>query len=182
MSASFRTKSTVRATSKGFGRRSRTPFVETTTSGRALLHPVRHEPAAVVGDRPGRLPDPDSAGSLADDPASDDGVLAVEFGQRRERLIDELPLAIIAAALRESAPLVVEGHVGAFAREERFPDVARELALVEGSLEEVGISRVEPPQDRQDPLAREDALPRRLDPLRRSVGEEVVPEILFEQP
>src|ERR1700694_5441708 len=148
MSASFRTKSTVRATSKGFGRRSRTPFVETTTSGRALLHPVRHEPAAVVGNRAGRLPDPDSAGFLADDPASDDGVLAVEFGQRRERLVDELPFAVFAAGLGKNAPLIVERHVRAFAREERFLDVARQLALVEGGLEEVRISRVELPQDR----------------------------------
>jgi hypothetical protein len=55
---------------------------------------MRHEPAALGGDRRGVLADADAGGFVADDPRADRGVVAVKFRQFGARLVDEAFAAI----------------------------------------------------------------------------------------
>lgn len=101
---------------------------------------MRHEPAALGGDRRGVLADADAGGFVADDPRADRGVVAVKFRQFGARLLDEAFAAIRTAR----AVLTVfpgKRYVCAFALKKRFRDKTRiEVLRSEISRQQVGVS------------------------------------------
>src|SRR5450432_2021477 len=145
---------------------------------------MRDESAPIVRDGAIGFADPDSPRLLSDDPAADHRPVAGDFGKRRERLVDESLLTVVASGLRKRPSIVVEGHVRAFAGEERLLHVAGQTVLppIEVRLEKVGVVRVELPEDRKNSLARKNQLPGRLDPLRGGVVHQKRREVLVEHP
>ena len=70
------------------------------TGGKGLCNIVRDEPAEVVGNEGIAFADAHAGGFLAYDPAAEDGVVAVEIGQREQLLIDMTFFPIFAIGLR----------------------------------------------------------------------------------
>ena len=109
-------------------------------------------------------------------------MVAVEEGQRCERLIDESFLAVVAAGFDRRVADV--GDVRAFSRHLRLLHVAREIArAVEVRRQQVGMIRVELPQHGEQRLVRPEHLPDRLYPLHVAVRlEHVRAEVFVDDP
>ena len=128
---------------------------------------MRHEAGAVLGDQRAVLADTDAAGAVADDPAADQRIVAVEGGQRMAGLADARTIAVRAVGAQLAAVVQVHGDVGALARMQRLAHpAARQLAaVVERGRQQVRVAAMGVPQQRQDALVAQQRLPRRLDQL-----------------
>ncbi len=114
--------------------------------GARLGDQVRDEAAEVVGDEVVGFADAHAGGFLADDPAAEDGVVAVEIGEGEELLIDMSFGAIFAAGLLRRGRRTSDLDIGAFAGEDGFADKIGEAVRFEVGGQEPGAVGVEFPQ------------------------------------
>src|SRR5688500_2317451 len=122
-----------------------------------------NESARVARDRRFVFAYAHAARGIADDPAADYRVVAVELRQRRVTLVD-VAFGAVRAGLREDAAWTVDFDVRAFARVQRLTHVAlAQPAGLEIRRQEIRMIGIELPQHRENRLAREQHFPRGLE-------------------
>lgn len=142
----------------------------------AVAEEVRHEAAAVAGDRSVILADAQAGGAVTDHPATQHRIAAGEVRQRRIGLPDARRLRVRAVA--------GEGRIGgedadvlALARVQRLAHLGQRQVVAKAGRQQVGMRGEQLPEDRQQRLARQQQLPRRfeeVDVACRDMGAELV--------
>lgn len=133
------------------------------------------EARVLVRDQPRRLPDAEPGGLAPDHPRAQHHPVAREVGQGRQLLV---AAGFVAEHL--GAARLVDGDAGALTAEQRLGDVPRPVGsghvtgAVEIGGEEVGVSRIQLPEDGQQRLVGEEHLPGGLDPAGASGASAVV--------
>src|SRR5579859_3361236 len=107
------------------------------------------EAAEVVGDEGVAFADADAGWLLADDPAADNGVVAVEVGEGGEFLVDIPFGAVFACRGLQDSVRADEFDIRAFAGENGLFYVVAEVAGFGVGRQEPGAAGIEFPEDRE---------------------------------
>ena len=164
------------------------------TKGKCSVeYQVRQESAGILGNQAVVLAHTDPRGLIADHPGTDQRVAIAKLWQRRELLKDKRRIRVGPILFHDQTIRCLQLDVGAFPREEwlAHPTLGHRFVRVGIQVggEQVRMTFVEFPQQRQDAFVGDDGFPGRFEKLRIALGnrctkglvEDELPGVQFEQ-
>src|SRR3990167_2450563 len=141
---------------------------------RSVEYQMRQEPARILGDQAVVLTYTDPRRLIADYPGANQRKAVAELRKRRELLKDKRRIGVGAVLFHDQAVSSLQLDIGTFPGEERLAHPAFWYGFarlgIQVRREQVRVTFVEFPQQRQDAFVGDDGFPGRFEKLRITLG------------